>query len=77
MAPATEIVALAHGIADRHGLDETSVCAVVEQEPAWDPYAMRYEPGFRTHYVAPLGLPSTEEIARYAAQVIARVARYK
>jgi soluble lytic murein transglycosylase-like protein len=64
MAPATELVTLARRIAERYGVDETLVCAVVEQESAWDTHAMRYEPGSRAHYVAPLGLPPTEEIAR-------------
>ena len=79
MAPATEIVVLARSIADLHGLDETLVCAVVEQESAWDTHAMRYEPAFRTRYVAPLGLSPTEEIARSISwglmQVMGQVAR--
>jgi len=36
---------------------------VVEQESAWDAHAIRYEPSFRARYVAPLGLPPTEEVA--------------
>src|SRR6202451_118276 len=64
MAPTTEIVTLARTIAYEHGLDPALVCAVVEQESAWDAHAIRYEPGFRTRYVAPLNLPATEEIAR-------------
>lgn len=79
MAPATELITLARTIAERHGVDETLVCAVVEQESAWDTHAMRYEPGFRAHYVAPLGLPPTEEIARSISwglmQVMGQVAR--
>jgi len=79
MAPATELVALARTIAEHHGVDETLVCAVVEQESAWDTHAIRYEPGFRAHYVAPLGLPPTEEIARSISwglmQVMGQVAR--
>ncbi len=55
------------------------VCAIVEQESAWNTYAIRYEPGFRTRYVAPLGLPATEEIARSISwglmQVMGQVAR--
>ncbi|MGA7913605.1 MAG: transglycosylase SLT domain-containing protein, partial [Candidatus Acidiferrales bacterium] len=79
MAPATELVTLARSIADHHGVDETLVCAVIEQESAWDTHAMRYEPGFRAHYVAPLRLPPTEEIARSISwglmQVMGQVAR--
>jgi soluble lytic murein transglycosylase-like protein len=40
MSVAPEIVAL--------------VCAVVEQESAWNTFAMRYEPAFFAKYVAPL-----------------------
>ncbi|MFZ0883120.1 MAG: transglycosylase SLT domain-containing protein [Candidatus Acidiferrales bacterium] len=79
MAPGTELVTLARSIADSHGLDQSLVCAVVEQESAWDTHAMRYEPGFRAHYVAPLRLPATEEIARSISwglmQVMGQVAR--
>jgi soluble lytic murein transglycosylase-like protein len=79
MAPTTEIVALARTIASVHGLDSALVCAVVEQESAWDPHAIRYEPGFRASYVAPLDLPCTEEIARSISwglmQVMGQVAR--
>jgi soluble lytic murein transglycosylase-like protein len=61
------------------GVHSVLVCAVVEQESAWDAHAMRYEPGFRTRYVAPLGLPPTEEIARSISwglmQVMGQVAR--
>ena len=79
MAPTTEIVALARTIASVHGLDSALVCAVVEEESAWDPHAIRYEPGFRASYVAPLNLPCTEEIARSISwglmQVMGQVAR--
>jgi soluble lytic murein transglycosylase-like protein len=79
MAPTTEIVALARTIASTHGLDPALVCAVVEQESAWDAHAIRYEPGFRARYVAPLELPPTEEIARSISwglmQVMGQVAR--
>ena len=79
MAPTTELVALARTIASEHGLDPALVCAVVEQESAWDAYAIRYEPGFRARYVATLELPPTEEIARSISwgllQVMGQVAR--
>jgi soluble lytic murein transglycosylase-like protein len=79
MAPTTEIVALARTIASAHGLDPALVCAVVEQESARDAHAIRYEPGFRARYVAPLDLPPTEEIARSISwgmmQVMGQVAR--
>ena len=51
---ATEIIDLARRIASEHGLDPALVCAVVEQESSWNPWAVRYEPGFLSRYVAPL-----------------------
>ena len=79
MAPPAEIVALARAAAARHALDPALVCAVIEQESAWDMHAIRYEPAFRVRYVAPLGLPPTEEIARSISwglmQVMGQVAR--
>jgi soluble lytic murein transglycosylase-like protein len=64
MPPAPNLIALVRSIAPQHALDAALVCAIVEQESSWDAYAMRYEPAFRAHYVAPLGLPPTEEVAR-------------
>ena len=40
--------------AEAEGLDPAIVCAVVEQESGWNPWAMRYEPLFFAKYVAPL-----------------------
>jgi soluble lytic murein transglycosylase-like protein len=77
--PTDELIALARSIAAKHALDAALVCAIVEQESAWDTHAIRYEPAFRTRYVAPLGLPPTEEIARSISwglmQVMGQVAR--
>jgi len=91
MSPTPELIALARAAASNHALDfsfsvssisytgAALVCAVVEQESAWDVHAIRYEPAFRTRYVAPLGLPPTEEIARSISwglmQVMGQVAR--
>ncbi|MGA8013365.1 MAG: lytic transglycosylase domain-containing protein [Candidatus Acidiferrales bacterium] len=79
MPPPTDLIALARAAATRHALDPALVCAVVEQESAWDAHAIRYEPGFRARYVAPLGLPPTEEVARSISwglmQVMGQVAR--
>ena len=51
----------------------------IEQESAWNSFAMRYEPAFRARYVAPLGLAITEEVARSISwglmQVMGQVAR--
>lgn len=59
-----DMIALAKQAAARHGLATEIVCAVCEQESSWNPWAIRYEPAFRQRYVAQLGLPPTEEIAR-------------
>jgi transglycosylase-like protein with SLT domain len=79
MPPSDDLLALARSAASKHALDPALVCAVVEQESAWDSHAIRYEPSFRTRYVAPLGLPPTEEIARSISwglmQVMGQVAR--
>jgi len=79
MSPPPDLVALARAVATQHALPPPLVCAVVEQESSWDAHAIRYEPAFRTRYVAPLGLPPTEEIARSISwglmQVMGQVAR--
>jgi soluble lytic murein transglycosylase-like protein len=75
----TALIALARDAAAQQALDAALVCAIVEQESAWDPHAIRYEPAFRQRYVAPLGLPPTEEVARSISwglmQVMGQVAR--
>lgn len=65
--------------ARRHGIDPALVCAVVEQESDWNPWAMRHEPAFLSKYVESLKLPVTESIARATSwglmQVMGQVAR--
>lgn len=64
-----QMVDLAKATAAKYGLDPALVCAVCEQESGnpllrdpktgceqWDPWAIRYEPGFYQHYVMPLVL---------------------
>jgi soluble lytic murein transglycosylase-like protein len=78
-----EIIDLARRIADEHSLDPALVCAVIEQESAWDPWAVRYEPGFLSRYVAPLytagKFSATEAYTRSMSwglmQVMGQVAR--
>ena len=78
-----EIIDLARQIASEHGLDPALVCAVIEQESAWNPWAVRYEPGFLSRYVAPLytagKLSATEAYTRSMSwglmQVMGQVAR--
>ena len=79
----TEIILLARRIACAHGLEPALVCAVIEQESAWNPWSVRYEPGFLSRYVAPLytagKLSATEAYTRSMSwglmQVMGQVAR--
>ena len=78
-----EVIELARHIAAAHGIDPALVCAVIEQESAWNPWAVRYEPGFLSRYVAPLytagKLSATEAYTRSMSwglmQVMGQVAR--
>lgn len=45
-------------------LDVPTICAMVEQESAWNPWAIRYEPAFYSKYIVPLHLSATESTAR-------------
>jgi len=59
------LIALARQIAVKHCVNPSLVCAVIEQESGWDPWAMRFEPIFERRYIRPaLPLaPSTEELS--------------
>ena len=78
-----EIVHLARRIALAHSLDPQLVCGVIEQESAWNCWAVRYEAGFLARYVAPLytagKLSATEAYTRAMSwglmQVMGQVAR--
>jgi len=78
-----EIIHLARQIAAEHDLEPALVCAVIEQESAWNPWAVRYEPAFLSRYVAPLytsgKLSATEAYTRAMSwglmQVMGQVAR--
>jgi soluble lytic murein transglycosylase-like protein len=83
MIPPSQLLTLARKAAAAQALDPALVCAVVEQESAWNPWAMRYEPAFFTKYVAPLytnnKVSATEAYARGFSwglmQVMGQVAR--
>lgn len=47
-------IASAKNHAKKWGIDPLLVCAVCEQESDWNPYAIRYEPLFYSHYIQPL-----------------------
>ena len=53
LSPPAELVALARCAAETHALWPELVCAIVEQESSWNPWALRYEPEFYEKYVAP------------------------
>ena len=44
---------MARVVALRHRLTPELVCAVVEQESSWRPWAIRYEPKFFDRYILP------------------------
>ena len=83
MAPPSKLVSLARDAAAARSLDPALVCAVIEQESGWNPWAMRYEPAFFTRYVAPLytnnRISASEAYARGFSwglmQVMGQVAR--
>jgi soluble lytic murein transglycosylase-like protein len=64
----SQLLKLARQAAAAQSLDPALVCAVVEQESAWNPWAMRYEPAFFTKYVA--GLYTNNKIS--ASEAYAR-----
>ena len=59
-----DLIALAKATAQQYGLDPALTCAVVEQESAWDTWAIRAEPAFDERYVKPMHKTPTEEWAR-------------
>jgi soluble lytic murein transglycosylase-like protein len=76
-----DLIALARATAEVHQLDAALVCAICEQESAWNPWAIRYEPAFERHYIHPIvpSSPSMEDIGRAVSwgpmQVLGETAR--
>jgi soluble lytic murein transglycosylase-like protein len=71
---------LAKEAAGKYALDPALVCAIIEQESSWNPWAIRYEPAFYVHYVMPQrNLSATEAYARAFSwglmQIMGEVAR--
>ena len=83
MPTRADLIALARTTAEAHQLDAALVCAICEQESAWNPWAIRYEPAFFAHYIAPQfgagKISNTEAQARAFSwglmQVMGQVAR--
>lgn len=81
----SQLLTLARKAAVSQSLDPALVCAVIEQESGWNPWAMRYEPAFFAKYVAPLytnnKVGATEAYARGISwglmQVMGQTAREK
>jgi soluble lytic murein transglycosylase-like protein len=77
------LILLAKRVAGNFKLDPALVCAVIEQESNWNPWAMRYEPMFFAKYVAMQytngKITATEAYARGMSwglmQVMGQVAR--
>lgn len=59
-----EIRLIARQVAENAGLDPDLVCAVCEQESSFNPWAIRFEPTFFDHYIAPQHLRPTEAYGR-------------
>jgi soluble lytic murein transglycosylase-like protein len=59
-----QLIALVKAQAIAVGLDPALACAVAEQESAWNPWAIRYEPAFYQRYEVPQNLTPTEKTAR-------------
>ena len=78
-----DLIALARATAEAHQLDAALVCAICEQESAWNPWAICYEPAFYSHYISPQlsagQISNTEAQARAFSwglmQVMGQVAR--
>lgn len=49
-----ELIQIARDAARIYDLPPELVCAVIEQESSWQPWAVRYEPQFFTHYIEPM-----------------------
>jgi soluble lytic murein transglycosylase-like protein len=81
--PPSQLLTLARKAAAAQSLDPALVCALIEQESGWNPWAMRYEPAFFSKYVASLytnnKITVTEAYARGFSwglmQVMGQVAR--
>ena|SRR5271156_1560058 len=79
MSAMPELLEKAKTIAAEYSLDPVLICAIIEQESSWRPWAVRFEPAFHTRYVVPLSLTPTEAHARSFSyglmQVMGQVAR--
>lgn len=65
-ATVDERKALVAPIAAKYSLDLATVAAVCEQESSWNPWAVRFEPGFEARYIKPANpaMPTTLELTK-------------
>jgi soluble lytic murein transglycosylase-like protein len=74
-----DLIARAVEAAKKYGLEPSLFCALIEQESAWNPWSIRFEPAFLERYVKTMSVSETEKIARSTswgiAQVMGQVAR--
>lgn len=49
-----EMVSAAIATAIKYGLSPQIVCGIADRESSWNPWALRYEPGFFTSYTSAL-----------------------
>lgn len=74
-----ELIVIAKRVAVARGLDPSLICAMCEQESAWDAWAYRWEPAFYAKYIVPLNLTDHTEATMRATswgllQVMGQVA---
>ncbi len=75
-----DLLAVVVGAAINADIDPALACAVVSHESSWDPWAVRYEPGFYARYVQSMtGISETEKTLRATSfglfQIMGQVAR--
>lgn len=58
--------ALASKYATKWNIDPVLLCALVEHESSWNPWAVRFEPAFESRYVKPVNpaMPTTLELTK-------------
>lgn len=58
--------ALAGKYATKWNIDPVLLCALVEHESSWNPWAVRFEPAFEARYIKPVNpaMPTTLELTK-------------
>jgi soluble lytic murein transglycosylase-like protein len=58
------LINLATNIASGMGLYPIIILGICERESSWNPWAMRFEPAFKSKYIDPMHLPEPEATLR-------------